>query len=125
MSIVLGRMVWHIVQVARFDESPQTPLSVCWGGVAPPPPTSVVGPPVTRVNDGAGAVVSSLTAATAAARATAVAAPPSATQVDRRRRRSFFSKLMTLLGRRGLRSRVSEHDSAGRPDVLQPGQPLR
>src|SRR5438093_223829 len=84
MFVVCGRTLWHIVQVARSDDSPQTSLSACRGGVAPPPPTSVTGP---------GAVVLPLTAATAVARAIAVAAPPRATQVVRRRRRLFCSEL--------------------------------
>jgi transposase len=36
------------VQVARRDDSPQTSLSACRGGVAPPPPTSVTGPDINR-----------------------------------------------------------------------------
>ena len=29
MSIEVGSRLWHIVQVARCAESPQTPLSAC------------------------------------------------------------------------------------------------
>src|SRR6266516_6867296 len=85
MFIVLGRTLWHMVHVARFDESPQTSLSARIGGVAPPPPTSVTGP---------GAVVFVVLprrAAITVARATAVMATR-AIQMVRRRKRLFSSE---------------------------------
>src|SRR5712691_6696797 len=85
MFIVLGRTLWHIVHVARFDESPQTSLSACMGGVAPPPPTSVTGPGAVVL------VVLPLRAAITAARAIAVLAT-AATQMVRRRKRLFPSE---------------------------------
>src|SRR6266511_2115183 len=93
MLVVCGQTLWQIVQGARCDDSPQTSLSACRGGVPPPPPTSVTGPPAARASDGAGAVVLPLTAATTVARAKAVTAPPRATKAVRRRRRLFFSEL--------------------------------
>src|SRR6266511_5436513 len=40
-----GLRSWHIVQKERCDESPQTSLSACRGGLPPPPPISVTGAP--------------------------------------------------------------------------------
>src|SRR6266516_3799726 len=86
MLPVCGPTLWHIVQVERRDDSPQTSLSACMGGVSPPPPTSVTGPGAVVL------LVLPLRAAANVARAIAVMAPR-AIQVARRRKRWFISEL--------------------------------
>src|SRR5512133_1235627 len=111
-----GLRSWHIVQKERCDDSPQTSLSACRGGVPPPPPTSVTG---VLASGGAGTFVLPLAAATTPMRTRTAVVAPRAAHVVRRRKRLFFSELNDApsAGDGRVRSSVIEHDSPAGGDV--------